>query len=211
MSLLKHHRTEAPPNSGNRYLWPIALGSILSQNNRRLSDALLTFSNNFPLFLEKVYGASDTIKAYLTAGILALSAMGSVIIGKISDKKGSKRTLIWLIICWSLLFPIIAFAPSFKFVIAASLVAGFFYGPIWGTSRMMVSELTPRSVEASSFSFYILAERLATLIGPIMWSVVLASTSSFGKISYSYAILSMGVITFVSLFFVRKIKLELKK
>lgn len=175
------------------------------------SDALLTFSNNFPLFLEKVFGASDTIKTYLTAGILTLSAIGSVIVGKISDKKGSKRTLVWLIICWSLLFPIIAFAPSFKLVIIACLIAGFFYGPMGGTSRMMVSELTHRSVEASSFSFYILAERFATLIGPIIWSVVLTSTSSFGKISYSYAILSMGVITFVSLFFVRKIKLGLEK
>src|SRR3989344_3652605 len=189
----------------NRNLVFLLLGYFL------FSDALLTFSNNFPLFLEKVHGASDTIKTYLTAGILTLSAVGSIIIGKISDKKGSKRTLIWLIICWSLLFPIIAFAPSFKLVIIACLIAGFFYGPMWGTSRMMVAEVTHRSVEASSFSFYILAERFATLIGPIVWSVVLVNTSSFGKISYSYAILSMGIITFVSLFFVRKIKLELKK
>ena len=133
----------------NRNLVFLLLGYFL------FSDALLTFSNNFPLFLEKVHGASDTIKTYLTAGILTLSAVGSIIIGKISDKKGSKRTLIWLIICWSLLFPIIAFAPSFKLVIIACLIAGFFYGPMWGTSRMMVAEVTHRSVEASSFSFYI--------------------------------------------------------
>ncbi len=186
----------------NRNLILLLIGYFL------FSDALLTFSNNFPLFLEKVHSASDTIKTYLTAGILTLSAIGSIILGKISDKKGSKRMLLWLILCWSILFPIIAFAPSFKLVILACLVAGFFYGSMWGTSRMMVAELTHRSVEASSFSFYILAERFATLIGPIVWSVVLTSTSSFGKVSYSYAILSMGIITFVSFFFVRKIKFD---
>src|SRR3989344_2023582 len=185
----------------NRNLILLFIGYFL------FSDALLTFSNNFPLFLEKVYGASDTIKIYLTAGILTLSALGAIILGKISDKKGSKRTLIWLIVCWSFLFPIIAFAPSFKVVIIACLVAGFFFGAMWGISRMMVAELAPRSVESSSFSFYILAERFATLVGPIVWSVVLTSTSSFGKISYSYAILSMGVLVFISFFFVRKIKI----
>ena len=170
------------------------------------SDALLTFSNNFPLFLENVHGASDAVKTYVTAGILTFSAIGAIILGKISDKKGSKQTLLWLIICWSILFPIIAFAPSFKLVIIACLVAGLLFGAMWGISRSMVAEITHRSVEASSFSFYILAERFATLIGPITWSVVLASTSSLGKISYSYAILSMGLLVFASFFFIRKVK-----
>src|SRR3989344_7837331 len=44
----------------NRNLVFLLLGYFL------FSDALLTFSNNFPLFLEKVHGASDTIKTYLT-------------------------------------------------------------------------------------------------------------------------------------------------
>jgi len=185
----------------NRNLVFLLIGYFL------FSDALLTFSNNFPLFLEKVHGASDSVKTYLTAGILTFSAIGAIILGKISDKKGSKRTLLWLIICWSILFPIIAFAPSFKLVIVACLVAGLLFGAMWGISRSMVAEITHRSVEASSFSFYILAERFATLIGPITWSVVLASTASLGKISYSYAILSMGVLVFLSFFFVRKIKI----
>lgn len=169
------------------------------------SDALLTFSNNFPLFLEMVYGASDTAKTYLTAGILTLSAVGSVIFGKISDKKGNKKTLLWLIICWAILFPILAFSPSFKLVVITCLVAGLFFGSMWGISRSMVAEFTHRSVEATSFSFYILAERFATLIGPITWSVVLSSTASLGKISYSYAIFSMGILVFISFFFIKKI------
>ncbi len=188
----------------NKNLVLLLLGYFL------FSDALLTFSNNFPLFLEKVHGASDSIKTYLTAGILSLSAVGSIILGKISDLKGSVRTLTVLLVIWTILFPVIAFVPSFKFVVAACLVAGFFFGSMWGISRTIVAETTHSSVEASSFSFYILAERFATLVGPITWSVVLASTASSGKMSYSYAILSMGVLVFVSIFFVRKIRVGMQ-
>lgn len=184
----------------NKNLLFLLLGYFL------FGDALLTFSNNFPLFLEKAHGASDAVKTYLTAGILTLSAVGSIILGKISDRKGSVRTLFWLLIVWTILFPIIAFVPSFKLVVISCLIAGFFFGPMWGISRTIVAETTHVSVEASSFSFYILAERFATLIGPITWSVVLASTASLGNISYSYTILSMGVLVFISLFFIRKIK-----
>lgn len=186
----------------NRNLVFLLLGYFL------FSDALLTFSNNFPLFLEKVFGASDSVKTYLTAGILTLSAIGSVILGKISDRRGSVRTLIALLVVWIFLFMSIAFVPSFKVVAVICLVAGFFFGSMWGISRTIVAETAHAAVEASSFSFYILAERFATLVGPVTWSVVLASTASLGKISYSYAILSMGVLVFVSLFFVRKIRVE---
>lgn len=169
------------------------------------SDALLTFANNFPLFLEKVHGASDTIKTYLTAGILTLSALGSIIAGRVADKKGGVRTLFWILVSWVVLFPLIAFLPSFSLVIVACLVAGLFYGPAWGVSRALVSEFSQREVEASSFSFYILAERFATFAGPIVWSIVLTTTSSQGSSSYSYAIFGMGVLVFISLFLIRKI------
>lgn len=170
------------------------------------SDALLTFSNNFPIFLEKVYTASDSIKTYLTAGILTLSAVGSVIIGKIADKKGHKKTLVAILICWAILFPLMAFAPSFNFIIIVFLVAGFLFGPVWGVSRAMVGNLAPKQIEASSFSFYIIAERFATFIGPLVWSIVINVTAARGTMSYNYAVLAMGILVVVGLMFVGKIR-----
>lgn len=170
------------------------------------SDALITFSNNFPILLEKVFGATDSVKAYLTAGILTLSGVGSLVFGKISDKKGTKFTLSILLIFWIIFFPALALAPSFTIAIVICLVAGLFFGPVWGVSRAMVSEFTPREIEARSFSFYILAERFATFIGPIMWSVVLASTAGSGNMSYSYALVSMGGLVLIGLLVLRKIR-----
>ena len=170
------------------------------------SDALLTFSNNFPIFLEKVFGVSDAVKSYLAGGILTFSVIGSIIFGKISDKWGTRKTLLLLLICWVILFPLLAFTTSFTIATIICVFAGLFFGPVWAVSRAMVAENTPRDIEASSFGLYILAERFATFIGPIIWSIVLATTASQGATSYSYAIVSMGILVLISVFVIRKIK-----
>ncbi len=170
------------------------------------SDALLTFSNNFPIYLEKVFGVSDTVKSYLAVCILTSSVIGSVVFGKISDKKGSKKTLVFLLISWVVIFTLVAITRSFIMITVISIVAGLLFGPVWALSRAMVAERTPREIEASSFGFYILAERFATFIGPLVWSLVLASTASMGSVSYSYAIVSLAVLVFISIFFLARVK-----
>ena len=170
-----------------------------------VSNALLTLTNNFPLFLEKVYEASDAAKSFLTAGILILSALGSLVLGKLADRVGHQRTLFRLLVCWVFLFPILALAPSFQVAIAICLVGGFLFGPVWSISRAMVAELAPKELVASTFSFYIIAERFATLVGPILWSVVIAKTQVFGPESYNYAVLSMCVLVLVALHFISRV------
>ncbi len=170
------------------------------------SDALLTFSNNFPIFLEKAFAATDSIKTYLTAGILILSAIGSVVFGKISDKKGKKETLLFVLICWLILFPVLAFSTSFLMASIICLVAGLFFGPVWGISRAMVSDYAPKEIEASSFGIYTVAERFATFIGPITWSLIIANTDGHGAASYSYAIIGMGILILISILFVVRIR-----
>ena len=68
------------------------------------SDALLTFANNFPLYLQAVHGASDTLKALLTVAILGLAAVGAVIFGYISDRFGHKKTLTAVLVLFSGIF-----------------------------------------------------------------------------------------------------------
>ncbi|MEK7129223.1 MAG: MFS transporter [Patescibacteria group bacterium] len=174
------------------------------------SDALLTFANNFPIFLEKVFSATDSIKTYLTAGILTLSGVGSLIFGKMADKKGTKFTLSVLLTFWIIFFPALAFAPSLTVAAVICLIAGLFFGPVWSVSRAMVAEFTPRGIEGRSFSFYTLAERFATFVGPIMWSVILVATAKSGNASYSYALVGMGVLLLLGFLVVRKIKSERK-
>jgi UMF1 family MFS transporter len=169
------------------------------------SDALLTFANNFALYLETVHGASDTVKSMLTAGILILAAVGSVIFGKIADKKGNLKILKFVIVAWCFLFLSMALITDFKVLIPIFLLAGILFGPVWGISRALVGELTPSHLVASSYSYYVVAERFATFVGPAIWSIALIAMGE-GVQGYQTAFICLTILLVVSLFALKKIK-----
>ena len=169
------------------------------------SDALITFANNFPLYLETVHGVSDTIKSILTAAILVLAAMGAVIFGKISDKKGDLKTLKWIILLWCVLFGLMAFITNFKLLVPIFMIAGIIFGPVWAISRSMVGRLSHPDLLASSYSYYVVAERFATFIGPLIWSIALVVMGE-GVRGYQTALIALGIVMVISLFALSKIK-----
>ena len=169
------------------------------------SDAMLTFANNFPLYLEMVHGASDTTKSLLTASILILAAIGAVVFGRIADKKGKLKVLKWILVIWCFIFLAMALITSFKALIPVFLFAGILYGPVWGISRALVGELAPTHLVASSFSYYVVAERFATFVGPAVWSIALI-TMGEGARGYQTGMLSLMVLIVIGLVILRKIK-----
>ena len=171
------------------------------------SDAIITFANNFPLYLETVHGVSDTVKSVLTIGILGLAAIGAVIFGKIASKKGELKTLRNILIGWCIIFPTMAFIPNFNLLVPVFLLAGIFFGPIWAISRSLVGQLAPKEFVASSYSYYVVAERFATFIGPAIWSVTLVVMGE-GVRGYQTALLAMTGILILSLFVLNRIKIE---
>ena len=171
------------------------------------SDALLTFANNFPLYLESVHGVTDTIKSILTASILILASVGALIFGKIADKKGNLKTLRFVIFIWCLLFLSMVLTTNFKLLVPMFLFAGLFFGPVWAISRAMVGEIAPPHLIASSYSYYVVAERFATFVGPFIWSISLI-TMGEGVLGYKTAFLSMTIVLIISLFALRKVEIK---
>ncbi|KKQ18989.1 MAG: Major facilitator superfamily [Parcubacteria group bacterium GW2011_GWC1_36_9] len=57
------------------------------------NDALLTISNNYSIYLERVFHSPDTSKSILLMTILIMSAIGSIIGGWLGDKIGALKTL----------------------------------------------------------------------------------------------------------------------
>lgn len=52
------------------------------------NDALITISNNYPIYMERVFGVSDMTKNILLMGVLFMSAIGGLVSGRIADKIG---------------------------------------------------------------------------------------------------------------------------
>jgi UMF1 family MFS transporter len=172
------------------------------------SDAFLTFASNFPLYLETIHKAPDTTKALVSIGVLALASVGAVIFGKIADKKGELKTLKFILIVWCFIFPAIAFIPTLNLLIPIFLFAGIFFGPVWAISRSLVGQLAPQGLVASAYSYYVVAERFATFIGPLVWSGALIWLGE-GKAGYQAALISMSGLLIIGLLILNRLQKHL--
>lgn len=168
------------------------------------SDALLTFANNFPLYLENVFAVPDTTKALLTIAILGLAAVGAPLFGLLADRWGHKRTLFAVLCAFGALLVALAFTQTFPVAIVLSLCAGVLFGPVWAISRAMVGQFAPEGLVASSFNYYIVAERFATFLGPLTWSAVLLVVGETVR-GYQYALIAMAILLAIGLALVAKI------
>ena len=175
------------------------------------NDAILTASNNFPIFLEQVWGVSDTTKTYLLLGILITSAIGGTLSGYIADKLGHKRTLMFILLGWAIVFPFIGFINNFTLFIIATIFMGLFFGSNWAVSRSVMSYLAPKGKHNLAFAYFGLAERASSFIGPIVWGLTVSSLISFGSFRYRIAISIMTVFIILGILVLFKIKDDKKE
>ncbi|MFH0969268.1 MAG: MFS transporter [Patescibacteria group bacterium] len=169
------------------------------------NDAIITSSNNFPIYLEKLFGVDDTTKSFLLLGILVTSAIGALLSGWIADKIGFKKTLLGVLAGWLIIFPAMAITKNFSFFIIISLAMGLWFGPIWTVSRAFLLQLTPRNMLNKSFTFYTLFERFATFIGPLSWGLIVTLIPKTGNMNYRVAAFSMTIFIILGLIIASKL------
>jgi UMF1 family MFS transporter len=169
------------------------------------NDAVLTASNNFPIYLERVFGASDTIKSYILLGILITSAISSPLSGWIADRIGLRKTLLWILGGWVIIFPLMAFAPSLSVLFVLTIIMGLLFGSVWTVTRAMVIGFTPPEKLNTSYTYFTLMERFATLIGPISWGLIVAVGPHTGDWNYRGAVCVMGLFVLIGLVIAKKL------
>lgn len=174
------------------------------------NDAIITAANNFPIYLEKVFAVSDRIKSMLLLSIMATSAIGAFCAGLVADKVGLKKTLLFVLGSWVFTFPALALTSSFKLFVAFTILMGFMYGATWTVTRATMTTICPKEKLNFGFSFYTLAERISTFVGPLAYGLILFFLSDLGPIRYNIAIVFMTVFVVIGLFFLRKVRMEEK-
>ncbi|MCR4327341.1 MAG: MFS transporter [Nanoarchaeota archaeon] len=170
------------------------------------NDAILTAANNFPIFLEQVWGVSDTVKTYLLLGILITSAIGGTLSGFISDRFGHKRTLMFILCGWVIILPLVGFITNFVLFVFATILMGLWFGSNWAVSRSVMSHIAPKGKHNLAFAYYGLAERASSLIGPIVWGLIVSNLVSIGSDRYRIAVLAITGFIILGLIALSRIK-----
>jgi UMF1 family MFS transporter len=173
------------------------------------NDALLTLSNNFAIYMERVFAVSDDVKNYLLLAILFMGGIGAFVAGWIADRFGDLKILKIILACWVVLIPALAFCQGMVSLTICTVLLGFLMGPIWTISRSYLSKTLAKEDLTYGFTFYTLAERFATLFGPLTWGGIIA-VMGIESINYRIAMFTMVIYIILGLVVLLKWKREPK-
>lgn len=164
------------------------------------ADAVLTLSLFATLYLDLVGGLSDVQKNVVVLASVILGILG----GWASPLfvrwcGGRRRAVSTFILVWSCFIGLFALARSWQMFALVAMLNGFAFSALFALSRAFYAHLVPANKQAAFFSVYVLFERSASILGPLVWSGVAALFASHGVDKYRFSVGALALIVLLSL------------
>lgn len=138
-------------------------------------DAMGTIIANMALYAIFAMGFKEGSEVTLFVILTVPAALGSYLIGKIVDRIGPRKSLLYVIAGWVLLLTAMIFAPSrTAFWIVGGLI-GLIYGGVSTAERPLLLSLVPDVEGGRFFSLMVLSARAAAIVGPFIWAITVDS------------------------------------
>ncbi len=162
------------------------------------NDALVTVTNNYSIYMQKVFEIPDSKKSLLLMLIVVMNAFGGLFSGWLGDKIGLEKTLKTILIFWVIALPIIAITSNMSLFIVLTAILGLLIGAMWAVSRAYMSLLLAKEDLGYGFSFYTILERFSTFVGPLTWGAIISILGTDSG-TYRIAIGSMTLFVVIGL------------
>lgn len=164
------------------------------------ADAILTLSLFATLYLEVVGELSDMQKNIVVSASVLLGIVG----GWMSPLfvrwcGGRKRAVCTFIAVWACFMGLLALAQSWQMFAIVAMLNGFAFSALFALSRAFYSHLIPKEKQATLFSVYVLFERAASILGPLLWSGIAALFASYGADRYRFSMIALALLVLLSL------------
>src|SRR3989344_349048 len=164
------------------------------------ADAILTLQLFASLYLDKVGLLDSGLRTVAFSIGLLTAVIGALLTPWFHKKIGNlKRAISIIIVIWSLLLFVLALAitPTQMTIIIG--LNGLAFGILFSLSRIIYSKIIPKDEPAKYFGMYVLFERFASILGPLIWSFSTIIFAFAGEeIKYRFAIGSLGVLVLIS-------------
>lgn len=115
-------------------------------------------------FLIQQFNLSDISLGWAFSSLLFGCVLGSFFAGRLTDRYGRKRMLIWVAVLFIATSVATAMAPSFHVFVLARLLGGFAVGGVSLLSPMYVSEVAPPSIRGRMGTIYQMSIVSGTLV-----------------------------------------------
>ena len=173
---------------------------LLSDSVATLQVYVSLYAVNVFDFTEKqtsIVGAISLFSLFLTC--IALGKFGS----KIHDKRRALSLGGGIYVVVFLLFGLSQ--GSFIFVASTFVFLGIAYGLFFPLARAVFSNIIPSEDQAKFFSSFVIFERAASVLGPIIWVVMLFVLSNHSvEMQYRGNVLLLGLVAFLGILLIRK-------
>jgi UMF1 family MFS transporter len=180
---------------------PFILASFLYQ------DAIGTIVSFMAIYAVKAMGFAKGAETTLFLVLTVPAIFGSYIAGRLVDRYGARRTLVYTILGWiGLLFAMVA-VPSTSAFWMVGLLIGLIFGGVPTAERPLLLSLVPEAEAGRFFSLMLLSSRAAAVVGPLVWSLTVDGLEpGHGTgIAYRAAVLTVAVMFAASLLLLRHV------
>jgi len=153
-------------------------------------DAITTLLAFVGIYASDTLGLSLSriLSLFLISQLTAIP--GSLILGRVADRMGAKRTISGILLLWVLILIIGVQAQSYGALVFMALLAGMATGSVFTVSRSMMALLSPKDREGEFFGFYAVAGRVSAIVGPLLFGAV-SSISGNQRLALSSLVVLM--------------------
>lgn len=170
-------------------------------------DAIGTIIGFMALYAVKAMGFEKGAEVTLFVALTVPAAIGSYFIGKLVDRIGPKRSLVFVISSWVVLLIAMIFVPNRFAFWGIGVAIGLVFGGVATSERPLLLTLIPEVEAARFFSLMVLSSRAAAIAGPLIWGLTVDSLlPSFGTgFAYRAAVGTVAIAMFLALILLWKV------
>jgi len=143
-----------------------------------VNDALVTIFAFTPIYARTTFGMEfkEILTLLLIVQIIAFPA--ATIFGLLSDRKGSKKILLFTIAVWAIIVALLSIATTKTMFYVLALLTALVIGSSQAIARSWLSKLVPDEKRFEFFGFNGFASKIAATTGPVLFGAVSVATGN---------------------------------
>jgi UMF1 family MFS transporter len=168
------------------------------------TDPINTAIAVMSLFAINAVAFSATEARFVLLGLTVVAVLASFGWGVLVDRIGPKRTLLAVLISWTVGLLILGLVLQKIPFLLAGAILGSGLGGVAVTDRLLLIRLAPPALVGEMFGLYGMAGKLSAVVGPVLYGgIVFTLQPTLGKGAYQVAILSLLALMVIGYLIVR--------
>lgn len=173
-------------------------------------DAVNTVIAFMAVFLVKIGGFSqeqgEINNFFLFSTVFA--TLGGLFWGVTVRRVGARTGLLWTLLLWCFLLLLVLFPITKTFFWFLGPITGFALAGTWSCDRPLLLSLIGKGESGRYFGFYYLTGKISSVVGPLIFGLLLSLPFHSDTLKYRLAFLSLLIMIMIATVCIKKISLK---